>query len=265
MYAIYDQGDFGEEFQEDVSHEAQAFVMILIPYLSPEGIERMIPAFQAALKRNVRICVFGKMPMGWENRHSLRGAEAEKFKRLELQINTLRNIGVHFTLRKYVHMKIAVIDGRILWHGSLNILSFNPNMSTEEMHRTENVFEAMAAIGRQKLDRCSECIALKKNKSPDANIIDGGKALGKIIESRRMSLGMTLDDLADKSGLARKTIWRIENGDEHDPRLSTLIPLLKALDSRMSVLPDFAVPFVKQFLETAPDEQSLESAIRASG
>ncbi len=265
MYAIYDQGDFGEEFQDDVSNEAQAFVMILVPYLSPEGIDRMIPSFKAAIKRNVRICVFAKKPIGWENRHSLRGSDAEKFKRLEHLTNTLRSTGVHVTLRDYVHMKLAVIDGRILWHGSLNILSFNPNMSTEEMTRTENVFEAIAAIGRQKLDRCQECIALKNHNLPDANIIDGGKTLGRIIEHRRMTLGMTLEELADKSGVAKRTIMRIEDGDDHDAKLSTLFQLLNALDSRMSVLPDFAVPFVKQFLETAPDMQSLQRAIRASG
>ena len=38
-------------------------------------------------------------------------------------IEKLRNIGLTVDLRARMHEKIAIIDGEVLWHGSLNILS----------------------------------------------------------------------------------------------------------------------------------------------
>jgi hypothetical protein len=38
-------------------------------------------------------------------------------------VEELRRLGASVTLRELTHEKIAIIDGRILWHGSLNIFS----------------------------------------------------------------------------------------------------------------------------------------------
>lgn len=51
-------------------------------------------------------------------------------------IRNLETRGVQVLCRPGMHEKVAAIDGRILWHGSLNILSHND--SRESMLRFES-------------------------------------------------------------------------------------------------------------------------------
>ena len=44
---------------------------------------------------------------------------------VEELINSIRALGVTVDLRAYMHEKFAILDNKILWHGSLNILSHN--------------------------------------------------------------------------------------------------------------------------------------------
>lgn len=54
------------------------------------------------------------------------------------------------------------------------------------------------------------------------------RRLGKRIRTRRVTLGMTQDQLAETSGVAQGTISRIERGDRM-PTLTTLMKLRGAL------------------------------------
>ena len=49
---------------------------------------------------------------------------------------------------------------------------------------------------------------------------------------------MTVTELAKKSGLARATVWAIENNVERGYNLSTLVKLAKALDTPVNELFD---------------------------
>jgi transcriptional regulator with XRE-family HTH domain len=55
------------------------------------------------------------------------------------------------------------------------------------------------------------------------------KMLGADIRSVRNARGLTLEDLAERTGLHRTTIQKIESG-EHEPRARTLMSLAKGLD-----------------------------------
>ena len=39
-------------------------------------------------------------------------------------LDTLENLGVHLLFKSNIHQKFAVIDQRIVWYGSINLLSF---------------------------------------------------------------------------------------------------------------------------------------------
>jgi len=54
------------------------------------------------------------------------------------------------------------------------------------------------------------------------------KMLGAAIRSARNAKGLTLESLAERSGLHRTTIQKIESG-ERDPRAMTLMSLAKGL------------------------------------
>jgi DNA-binding Xre family transcriptional regulator len=48
--------------------------------------------------------------------------------------------------------------------------------------------------------------------------------------------GLSVEDLADKSGLTRQTIWLLREGHSTDVRISTLQALASALDVEPSEL-----------------------------
>lgn len=54
---------------------------------------------------------------------------------------------------------------------------------------------------------------------------------GDRIKQRRLELGLTVDDLAEKIGKSRATIYRYENGDIENMPTPILEPLAKALDT----------------------------------
>ena len=53
--------------------------------------------------------------------------------------------------------------------------------------------------------------------------------LGKRLKNRRLELNLSQAEVSDRSGLARRTITAIENGE--GSTLTTLIALLRALDA----------------------------------
>ena len=56
-------------------------------------------------------------------------------------------------------------------------------------------------------------------------------SIGKRIKLLRTKRGMSIDDLAEKLGKNRTTIYRYENGDIENLPLSILNPLAEALDT----------------------------------
>lgn len=64
--------------------------------------------------------------------------------------------------------------------------------------------------------------------------------LGESFRAYRIALGMTLNDVAEQSGLSLMTIQRFENGINKDITLSTLISLLRTihrLEDLKAILP----------------------------
>jgi transcriptional regulator with XRE-family HTH domain len=58
--------------------------------------------------------------------------------------------------------------------------------------------------------------------------VTGNRTLGDAIRARRTELGLRIEDLAYRSGVAYRTISRIESG--YDPQLDTLRRLAVALE-----------------------------------
>lgn len=56
-------------------------------------------------------------------------------------------------------------------------------------------------------------------------------SIGKRIKNLRTKRGMSIDDLAEKLGKNRTTVYRYENGDIENLPLSILNPLANALDT----------------------------------
>jgi transcriptional regulator with XRE-family HTH domain len=85
--------------------------------------------------------------------------------------------------------------------------------------------------------------------------------LSKAFQSRRRSLHLTQQNVADRSGLAQTNYSQIEQG-KTDPRLSTLQEIARALSLELMMIPAELVDTVKAMTGQAPspDEKPLFSA-----
>ena len=60
--------------------------------------------------------------------------------------------------------------------------------------------------------------------------------IGKRVRDIRRARKLTLQDVADGSGLAKSYVWEIENGKQINPSITTLISLTKALGTSLDSL-----------------------------
>jgi ribosomal protein L37AE/L43A len=118
--------DFLEAFRADLA-DATEQVAILSPFLSQNRAIHYYPVLRSLTLRQVLIDVYTKPKP--EQPQSLR----EHFDGVERR---LKDAGVGFHMRPGMHEKVGVLDNRILWHGSLNILSHND--TRESMLRFES-------------------------------------------------------------------------------------------------------------------------------
>ncbi|MEV0917811.1 helix-turn-helix transcriptional regulator [Streptomyces sp. NPDC049967] len=66
-------------------------------------------------------------------------------------------------------------------------------------------------------------------------LLDERQHLGDRIRDRRMSCNLTQEALADRAGISRDTVHRVERAT-NNPRLSDLLRIARALDTRLAEL-----------------------------
>lgn len=123
---LYDNNTFYRALEKDIlscRHEA----IIESPFITMRRLKLLMPFIQSAKLKGVNVVVNTKSP-----------EEHEDFLRLEAEraIIELQEIGVKVLLTGGHHRKLAIFDRRILWEGSLNILSQND--SCEIMRRIDS-------------------------------------------------------------------------------------------------------------------------------
>jgi len=122
----FTEGTFYPTFLKDLARVRQSIV-IFSPFATGDGTARWVDLLRAALARGVRVRILTRPP------EAFGGGSTDEVAEL---IKGLRSLGITVDLRARMHEKIAVLDGRILWHGSLNILSHRD--THESMLRLES-------------------------------------------------------------------------------------------------------------------------------
>ncbi len=109
----FTEGTFYPAFRTDLARVRRS-VVIFSPFATGPGTSRWVDLLRAGLARGVRVRILTKPP------GEFGGGGTDEVTEL---VHGLRALGVAVDLRARMHEKIAILDGRILWHGSLNILS----------------------------------------------------------------------------------------------------------------------------------------------
>lgn len=132
---LYDEHTFYKAFIHDLE-KAHHEVIIESPFVSSYRMEQLYPTFEKLLHRKVRIYIITRDPSEHSGDYRYQSAD---------EILRCAEMGMHILFpRLNHHRKLAIIDRKILWEGSLNILSHTK--SREIMRRINSKAEANRMI-----------------------------------------------------------------------------------------------------------------------
>jgi hypothetical protein len=123
---IFDKSSFLPVFSNDIA-AAKREALIVSPFVTRRRALRMLPLLEAAVKNGVRTIIVTRPPEDFKEKD---GAA------LRETLKTLGSSGVRVAFRSKIHQKFAVIDQKIVWYGSINLLSYGD--SEESLMRLES-------------------------------------------------------------------------------------------------------------------------------
>jgi hypothetical protein len=252
--SIYNEKEFWKAFLLDMLG-ARARVIIQSPFVSAFRLKLLADAFQELSRRNIPTCIFVQEQSSWNDEAlGLTPQNTYSQKETRLAFEMLQSWGAHINLKTKIHRKLAVIDGQVLWEGSLNILSHYNGL--EHMRRWDNANEVGSIISKYSLDDCWECqenflksgIVLQDTQSP--------AAFGKAILARRTYLNLSLRQLERLTGIPRTSISRMESGEADSFR--AVIHLFGQMKVTNVTIPDELLPLVVQTVRRAAGQSGVK-------
>lgn len=138
---LFDENTFYGAFIRDLSRSVDE-VIIESPFITGNRVDSLLPIFIRMKSRGVKFIVNTRHPAEHEPPFDTHARKA---------IEKLQSVDAHILFTGGHHRKLAIIDRRVLWEGSLNILSQND--SCEIMRRTGSKQLTQQMIGFTKIDR----------------------------------------------------------------------------------------------------------------
>jgi phosphatidylserine/phosphatidylglycerophosphate/cardiolipin synthase-like enzyme len=126
--SLLDENTFYERFEKDLK-PCQQELIIESPFITNRRLWHLMPALERLKKRNVRIVINTRDPEKHDDEYMQYEARQA--------LTKLQHMGVHVLYTSGHHRKLAIFDRKVLYEGSLNILS--QNNSCEVMRRIESV------------------------------------------------------------------------------------------------------------------------------
>ena len=124
---LHDEKSFYQTFFQDLKNCRQE-VIIESPYITYHRMKTFDRIFEKLIKKGVRIYFITRDPKEHDESMEIQSEEVISYcERIGIQV--LLCLGNH-------HRKLAILDRKILWEGSLNILS--QTYSREIMRRIDN-------------------------------------------------------------------------------------------------------------------------------
>ena len=140
--SLFDETTFYSAFTYDLKN-CQKELIIESPFITIERTKFLTPLFKEVLKKDIKIFVLTRDPNEHNRRMEQQSEEAIRIFEI-IGVQVLICLGSH-------HRKLAIIDRKILWEGSLNILS--QTHSREIMRRIEDKELTMEMFNFLKLGR----------------------------------------------------------------------------------------------------------------
>lgn len=130
---LYDNVTFDRVFTQDLLNCRQELI-IECPFITKRRVLELLPLFLRLQNRGVNITINTRPPNEQEPDYEINFQEA---------IEQFQKLGIIVLYTGGHHRKIAVIDRKITWEGSLNILSFNKSCEIMRRITSRQIAEQM--------------------------------------------------------------------------------------------------------------------------
>lgn len=130
---LYDQTSFYKAFLCDLER-AQSRVIIESPFITSRRMAIFFPTLLKLRKRGIRVIINTKPPDEHEVSFKMQVIHA---------ISAMQDTGIIVLFTVGHHRKLAIIDDKILWEGSLNILSQNDSCEYMRRIHSSNAVKGM--------------------------------------------------------------------------------------------------------------------------
>lgn len=110
---LFENNTFYKAFERDLKR-AKRTVVIESPFITGRRMEHLLPLLTKLRRKGVKIVVNTRNPEEHNDPYNSQAEDA---------IAIMQAIGIKVLYTVKHHRKLAIVDGEILWEGSLNILS----------------------------------------------------------------------------------------------------------------------------------------------
>jgi len=132
---IFDKSNFFPVFSSDIN-QAKHEVLIVSPFVTKRRTQQIMRNLEPALAKKVKVTVVTRPAEDFQNKDLTAWNEA---------IKHIETSGIRLVYKPNIHQKFAVIDQKIVWYGSINLLSYGS--AEESMMRIESNKIAYELIG----------------------------------------------------------------------------------------------------------------------
>ena len=133
---LFDHSNFMPPLRLDIN-QAKKEIVIVSPFVLKSRVNSMIRLLLPLVDKNIKITVITRPAAEYENK--------KQSEILQL-IAAMEHSGIKVVSKEGIHQKFIIMDHRIVWYGSLNLLSYGKN-SEETMMRFENRDIAQELLG----------------------------------------------------------------------------------------------------------------------
>ncbi len=134
---IFDKSNFYPVFSNDINR-AKREILIISPFVTKRRTQQIIREMASALAKNVKITVVTRPSEDFQNKDLIAWKETTK---------QMEAAGIYLIYKSNIHQKFAIIDQKIVWYGSINLLSYGS--AEESMMRIESnkiAYELMGSL-----------------------------------------------------------------------------------------------------------------------
>ena len=123
---IFDQGSFWPVYSSDIANAARE-IFIVSPFVTKRRGSQIVKHLAVAASKHVKVTILTRPVEDFKPKDA---------STLQDAFELLKDAGVNVIFKSNIHQKFAVVDQRIVWYGSINLLSYGS--AEESMMRIEN-------------------------------------------------------------------------------------------------------------------------------